>query len=284
MLVTINAPIGGHSTFVLIPLLLPRTINSYYSLSGGLQKLKKVPNITKLATTEMPAGCGRKRSKLLPRKGQKCSLSQEFPSLSGIRSAGQEKLIITNHAPYLKPKLHQLHLKVYHTAVMHSLSMPESDSNRLQGIAAVTMSIGSAEMVDTPGHLILMNTGQLNTHSPEVTYHNMHIVVPPPPPLIRCASASPDSSPFTLAFITGNIRVCLGCRQKYSKPALPPLNLCVRHREWQEFIGPLGDPQTQYGNVYYHQAHWSQFTSLMLHNPPTCGCFQHTPNTHLGIC
>ena len=100
--------------------------------------------------------------------------------------------------------------------------MPESDS----GTAAITMSIGGAEMVDTPGHLI-MNTGQSNIHFPEVTYHNMPIVPPPPPPLIRCASASPDSSPFTLAFIAGNIRVCHGCRQKYSKPALPPLNLCV---------------------------------------------------------
>ena len=131
-------------------------------------------------------------------------------------------------------------------------------------------------MVDTPEHLI-MNTGQLNIHSPEVFYHNMPIVPPPPPPppLIRCTSASPDSSPFTLAFIAGNIRVCRGCRQKYSKPALPPLNLCVRHQEWQEFTGPSGDPQTRYGNVYYHcnipciWARWPQFTSSMLHIPPT---------------
>jgi hypothetical protein len=127
--------------------------------------------------------------------------------------------------------------------------------------------------VDTPGNLIMATTGQVNIHSPtEVTYHNMPVF---PPPLIRCASTSPDSSPFTLAFITGNIRVCRGCRQRYPKPAVAPLNLCVRHQEWQEFTGPSGDPQTRYGNVYYHcnipciRARWPQFSSSMLQIPPT---------------
>jgi len=35
--------------------------------------------------------------------------------------------------------------------------------------------------------------------------------------------------------IKGNTRVCRGCRQKYSKSALPPHNLCVQHKEWQSF-------------------------------------------------
>ena len=68
-----------------------------------------------------------------------------------------------------------------------------------------------------------------------------------PPPLVRCP-ASPES-PFELAFITGSICVCRGCRQKYAKPVSPS---CIRHKEWQECLGPLGTPQTQYGNVYYH--------------------------------
>ena len=76
-----------------------------------------------------------------------------------------------------------------------------------------------------------------------------------PPPLVHCP-VSPTSasvqSPFELAFISGNIRVCRGCRQKYSKPVSPPLDLCIRHKEWQEYLGPLGTPQTRFGNVYYH--------------------------------
>ena len=71
-----------------------------------------------------------------------------------------------------------------------------------------------------------------------------------PQPLVHCP-ASPES-PFELAFISGNISVCRGCRQKYTKPVTAPLDLCIRHKEWLEFLGPLGTPQTRYGNGYYH--------------------------------
>ena len=70
-----------------------------------------------------------------------------------------------------------------------------------------------------------------------------------PPPLIQVPpETSPETSPFTLTFITGNIRVRCGCRQKYSKPALPPHNLCVRHKEWKSF-GPMDNWQTRFGNI-----------------------------------
>ena len=60
----------------------------------------------------------------------------------------------------------------------------ESNSTTSRGTAAVTLSIGGADIVDTTGNLI-MTTRQVNIHSPtEVTYHNMPVV--PPPPLI-CA-------------------------------------------------------------------------------------------------
>ena len=215
-------------------------------------KAKKVPNITKLATTEMPAGRGRKGSRAPPKKRPKMQPESRIPfSVQGEHS--QTKAT---------------------SSTSQSISNSSRVENICQGTATVTMSIGSADIVDTPGNLI-MTTGQVNIHSPtEVTYHNMPSI-PPPPPLIRCASTSPDASPFTLAFITGNIRVCRGCRQRYPKPALAPLNLCVRHQEWQEFAGPSGDPQTRYGNVYYHcnipciRARWPQFSSSMLHIPPT---------------
>jgi len=74
--------------------------------------------------------------------------------------------------------------------------------------------------------------------------------------------------------IKGNIRVCCGCQQKYSKPALPPHNLCVRHKEWQSF-GPMDNQQTRFGNVYFHcnlpyvEAVWPSFSPEMLHIPPS---------------
>lgn len=125
----------------------------------------------------------------------------------------------------------------------------------------------------SPCSVVMSASPLVNTHPSEVAcFNNMPIA---PSPLIRCASTSPDTSPFTLTFITGNIRVCRGCRQKYSKPALPPLDLCVKHQEWQEFTGPSGKPQTRYGNVYYHcnipciRARCTDFESSMLQIPPS---------------
>jgi len=74
--------------------------------------------------------------------------------------------------------------------------------------------------------------------------------------------------------ITGNIRVCRGCRQKYSKPSLPPHNLCERHKEWQLF-GPMDNWKARCGNVYFHcnlpcvKAVWPSFSPEMLHIPPS---------------
>ena len=97
-----------------------------------------------------------------------------------------------------------------------------------------------------------------------------------PPPLIPCTTSPTNNSPFTLAFIAGNIRVCRGCRQRFIKPPVPPNNLCVRHQEWQEFT-PAGAsvPQRRFGNVYYHcnvaciLSRCPGFTPAMLVIPPT---------------
>ena len=61
------------------------------------------------------------------------------------------------------------------------------------------------------------------------------------------------SLPFTLCFITGNIRVCIGCRNTYPKSPKPPHDLCIRHEEWREFTSPnTSKPPSKFGNVYYH--------------------------------
>ena len=93
-----------------------------------------------------------------------------------------------------------------------------------------------------------------------------------PPPLVHITPHnSPVSESFVLCFVTGNISVCYGCRQKYPKPCQPPHDLCVRHKEWREFFAPgSATAQTRFGNVYYHcntpciQARCPFFTSDML--------------------
>ena len=87
-----------------------------------------------------------------------------------------------------------------------------------------------------------------------------------PPPLVHYDYLAPVTL-FELTFVVGNISVCRGCRQRYPKPAIPPLDLCIRHKEWQEFIDPF---QQKFGNVYYHanipcvQVHWPNFKSSWL--------------------
>jgi hypothetical protein len=112
--------------------------------------------------------------------------------------------------------------------------------------------------------------GQLNILPRDSTVYQQ--IPTSPPPLIHVPMPS-TNNPFVLCFIRGNIRVCHGCRQKYPKPPLPPLDLCVKHQEWQRF-GPHDNQQTRYGNVYYHcnipclRTYNSDFQPSMMDIPP----------------
>ena len=83
------------------------------------------------------------------------------------------------------------------------------------------------------------------------------------------------SVPFTLSFISGNISVCIGCKNKYPKSPKPPQDLCIRHEEWRQFTPPNSSTlQSKFGNVYYHcrkECVWMRcpyFTSNDLQIPP----------------
>ena len=171
-------------------------------------KAKKSVNITKLATTNMPAGRGRKGSIPPPKKKKKM----------GEKSRAIFSDVIQDYS---------------------STQLPQRIFSCQGGSVAIS---GDGSLVTTGGNLEL----SLPRTPP------MHQMPSGPPPLIRCASSSPDESTFYLAFIKGNIRVCRGCRQNYTKPAVPPFDLCVRHQEWQEFKGPSSNLERRFGNVYYH--------------------------------
>lgn len=85
-------------------------------------------------------------------------------------------------------------------------------------------------------------------HMPSPMFASPPLAVPIPP-----TSVSP--CPFTLSKISGNISVCAGCRNKYSKQPTPPDDFCIRHQEWREYMYvPAGSqtPQSRFGNTYYH--------------------------------
>ena len=65
--------------------------------------------------------------------------------------------------------------------------------------------------------------------------------------------ATTDANPFTLSFIKGNISVCNGCHNRYTKSKEPPNDLCIRHKEWREFTPEGAEaPKKKFANVYYH--------------------------------
>ena len=83
-----------------------------------------------------------------------------------------------------------------------------------------------------------------------------------PPPLIfigqPTASPAVNTNPFYLKFITGNIRMCQGCRQSLRTMAgnipAPPYNLTVARKERRTFrdaSGTLVTPQRE-AAAHYH--------------------------------
>ena len=55
------------------------------------------------------------------------------------------------------------------------------------------------------------------------------------PPNAPASTMTMQPTPFTLCKINGNISVCAGCHNKYSKSAMAPDDMCIRHHEWWEY-------------------------------------------------
>ncbi len=62
---------------------------------------------------------------------------------------------------------------------------------------------------------------------------------------LTSADDNSQSSHFVLTKIAGNISICSGCRNKYSKNPVPPDDLCIKHQEWREFT-PSGTISRMY--------------------------------------
>ena len=204
-------------------------------------KAKKRPNITNLVLTGMPSGRGRKGG--VPPKKRKKSI----PATS-------------------------------RTSAASLLATSCEDSSLLLPSVTTTATASSSQPVIVPT-CSATSTSQMHAASNAPccsgVSHQVRVPTHPPPLVHYSPSSTESSSPFELCFVTGNIKVCRGCRQKYVKPSVPPMDLCVRHQEWQEFV-PVGSSCTQvrFGNVYYHVnipcilTRCPYFTSEMLVIPP----------------
>lgn len=151
-----------------------------------------------------------------------------------------------------------------------------------QGVQPLTLSQGNSVQLSSQATVQLSNNSIVQhswPHSSSYMLRPMSPHIPPGPawpysPYASLACYSPPassyqpmlspttSSPFTLCKIGGNISTCSGCRNKYSKNAAAPDDMCIKHQEWREYTPPGSQvAQSRYGNVYYHfnpQCVWLQ--------------------------
>ena len=194
-------------------------------------KVKKTPNLTKLAMAEMPKGRGRKgtraRAKRKPSVPVQSRVELNPSTPGGLNRVSLPPSVSLTVAPVYQP----------------SVSAPIS-------VVASPQASGSYQF---PGPFTPPFPGSF--------------MPPPPPTPFGSTYTSPYSSvpasygmdatsggayPFRVCMIAGNISVCNGCNGRYKKVG-PPHDICLQHEEWRTFT-PHGSttPQTRFGNVYYH--------------------------------
>ena len=228
------------------------------------KSIKKAPNLTKFADVTMPRGRGRKGN--VASRKRKASTPIEThvdnPSLmSPSTTSGQDSSAITvsqtNSVVHMNP----------------NEQITQSNFQTLAGNSAIYNWPSTSPQFSpppwphsSPGTLTPPFFYQPFTPSPSSS--------PFPQPFPFNQSQAP-STPFSLCKISGNISVCAGCRNKYSKTAGPPEDMCIRHQEWREYTSPGSQtPARRYGNVYYHfdpQCVWHRcaaFIPSQLQIPP----------------
>ena len=204
------------------------------------KQAKKAPNLTKLVTTKMPKGRGHKGGVAPSKKKRKVTSAERIPFTAVCGMSNSQNSASTSP---LNPEESTSHV-----------NQPQSSNVPMEGHLShtLTTSSGSRSQAVASDFYISHHVSLPSGRAASQGYVSEGCSMPSvPPPLISCGSASPaDDSPFVLLFLSGNIRICRGCKQNFQKPPTPPYDLCIRHQEWQEFT-PAGST-LRYGNVYYH--------------------------------
>ena len=178
------------------------------------KKTKKRANMTKLLTTNMPKGRGRKGG-VAPRSRK--------PS---------------------EPVAARVAMNVPHTnPASTTTSMPTPQP----GMMPPTPSFSPPHMLQPPVY------GETMVPYPTFYPDALLGVEYPASPNPYWPNQSQPLSPFTLCYITGNISTCIGCKNKYLKTRVAQDDLCIKHEEWRQFTSPSsGTPQSKFGSAYYH--------------------------------
>ncbi len=193
-------------------------------------KSKRKPNFSEVAVHGMPAGRGRKGSKA-PRKRKELHPITERVDRISTKGSTSPAVGGSNN--------NTLNIHLDSPTRPAQAGVTPSYSYYSQGPSFMTP--GPSYM--TPGPLYMPSS---TSWMP--SYHDWYADFPPPPP----PPMAEEAALFTLSTIAGNISKCAGCGNKYSKPPVPPYDLCVQHREWRSYTSPGGGPQSKFSPAYYH--------------------------------
>ena len=197
---------------------------------AAFTKSKRKANFSQLAMHGMPSGRGKKGSQAPRKRKQSQPIVERVDRISSAMNSTQ------SNASQIVGGSYNHMLNIHLDPPTPTGSMPSYSS---------MCSQGPSFMVSSPSYMS-------STPPRMPSYHDWCeplLPPPPPPPLPPMAQAATS---FILTIITGNITRCAGCGNKYCKPAVPPYDVCVQHREWRSYTSPGGGPQSKFSPAYYH--------------------------------
>ena len=197
---------------------------NWYNLSASQ------PNITTLAVSGLPAGRGRKGGAAKRTRNRNDKKTPEIciprPVFQSVVSSGREAL--------------------------------QSPPNTMPTVSSATPTLPPTPLISSPSVVNSAIVGQITLSSgiSQIGPSTTVTVSSPTPP--TPSAVQPNTNPFYVRFLQGNIRVCQGCRSTLrlsdgSIPA-PPFNLVMARAERRSFrdkFGTLITPQKEQPSHYH---------------------------------
>ena len=211
------------------------------------RKANKLPSLSKLATADVPKGRGRKGGQPPRKKQKKVPISTRVDTIQAGSSADTPCSSTSNTDSTLS-------VPTPTTTPQSSQYCPTPDTRSYTAPSAFP-PLNSYPYTSVPSSCPWWQASYVNNGNQ--TLQQFHSAgysspLPMPPSLPHNAGMI-----FHVRFISGNISICYGCRNKYSKKPCPPDNLCLQTEEWREYTpqgGHSAAPQTRsrWANTYYH--------------------------------
>ena len=199
------------------------------------RKAKKMPSLTKLATSDMPKGRGHKGRRVPRKKRTKTPIATRV-NLVDVDSAASEAATPSEFSSHIsvpdQVSTGPEHLATPQPTFQHLFDLPSSTAITIPHTQSYPTVFSPFQNSYPPG------PGPSFVHSSipwwQASYVNhghqtlQQFLSPEYSPMMPRPLPSTPHIAFYIRFLSGNISLCYGCRNKYSKKPPPPNNLCLQ--------------------------------------------------------